>query len=192
MAGSARQSGGHHGSAPIDVALAEYGFLTDEIRTRLSLQLQVLIFDLTAVGAIVALIYSSHATEHLLLLVMPLSLVFILVWADLGFITLSIGGYVRGQLWPYIRTLHSVGDVPSWEEFLFSVSRRPAWVARAAIPIFACYLAPSAGALTLYGLWDGRSWAALAVEAVVLVLGSPIGAALGYVWFRHGWEAGGE
>jgi len=189
MAG--RRPPGEGRSDPLNIALAEYGFLTDEIRTRLTLQLQVLVFDLTAVGAVVALIYSSHATEHLLLLVMPLSLVFILVWADLGFMTLSIGGYIRGRLWPYIRSLPLSGDVPSWEEFLFEVSQRPAWVARAVIPILACYVAPSGGALTLYGLWPGRSWAGLAAEAAVLLIGSPVGALLGYLWFRQGWEAGG-
>jgi hypothetical protein len=146
----------------VDAALAEFEALRAEIISNMNSQAALAGLALTAVGVIVGLTVKEGASERLLLAIPPLTLFMVLLHTGSSYRLNIIGGYIRKDLWPYIRD--RVGDqgLPSWEARV--AARQQSWRAGPVavffnFPAMTILIAVSIFALIHVGRCEFFSWA---------------------------------
>lgn len=99
-------------AATDEVRLAEFAALRNEIAQRSLFQHGLIVLNLTAIGAIVGLVFGRNADHSLLLLLPILSPALGLLWFGNHVAIIRIGSYIGAELWVW---------EPSWELWLTRV-----------------------------------------------------------------------
>jgi hypothetical protein len=111
----------HHPNpdAELQVALAEFTALRDEILSVRSVQKNVTSIALTAYAVVFSVAYAENGDRSVLLVLPPLGLGLCLVQLGETLMIGRIGRYIGQTVWPTVTQLSGYGH--SWE------ARRPAW-----------------------------------------------------------------
>jgi hypothetical protein len=164
----------------IDVALAEFQALRNEIISHITTQAAVVGLGLTALGVVFG-VTVNNGEERLLLAAPPIALLVVMLHMAETFRCAKIGTYVRDQLWPFLQ--ERVGDetMPSWEVETARIGNPLGAFARALIidfPAMAIFVVASGAAVWLAPRFDLLWWLGLAMTlasiAVPAVLGLKI------------------
>ncbi len=155
--------------AIVDVLLAEYNALRSEIVAHLTVQAAVVGLGLTALGVIVGLAANSAGDHKALLLVSPLSLFVVLIYAAETYRSAMIEIFIYRHIWP--RLEESLGELPSWERQAASERKPKLGVIGTSllidVPAMAIFVLAGAGAqVAAWDLADPLWWGG----AVLLIL----------------------
>ncbi len=162
----------------MDIALAEFNGLRAEIVSRATAQSATLGLGLTAIGLVFGFAVKNRAGGDELLAVPPLALFLNLIYSAETFRIISIGEYIRTELWPYLE--RQAGQLPSWEQRVAAIRRRKSTVAMALLldaPAFAIFVGSSVVALVAaHGDTKQDLWI---LDAGLTILAAVLPAAIG-------------
>lgn len=132
--------------APIDVRLAEFTALRQEIQNRSGLQQTLIGLNVTAITAVAGVVLSKHASPAALLVLPPICITLGFLWVDHDRVIYDLGRYIK-EAWIW---------VPSWQQ-THGRGHSPLWFW---MPLGLIWLGPSTGALiavpaslSLHVLW---------------------------------------
>jgi hypothetical protein len=115
------------GTPALDVHMAEYKALVDEIGSRASSSHTLININAVASGVVGGLVFDHPNQVELLLLLPILSPVLGLLWLDHAHVIRNIGEYVEDILRPAVNAAagNSVGSLLAWGDYVGRHERRP-------------------------------------------------------------------
>jgi hypothetical protein len=112
-----------HPERAIDVAIAEFNALRDEIVSHVAAQAALIGLALTAAGVIVGFTVKDGANQKLLLAIPPLTLLAVLLHTAETFRSALISKYIATELWEDLEG--RVGKLRSWEAGVANRRQQP-------------------------------------------------------------------
>lgn len=155
--------------AGVDAALAEFNALRGELVAHSTGQTAILGLGLTAVGVVIGVAFGSSSRLILLAIVPILSAVVIVTYCGEAYRVITIGRYIKIELWPYLRTKSSE-RLPSWEEHVVDAEKH--WGSVVEYPVIGMFGLIGVGSVLLA---EGMSVAAVVAEIVLVVASTVAG-----------------
>jgi len=133
-----------HRRIAIEVLLHEFDAHKAEIRARVTLQFQILVFSFAVIGSDVALVYQAHASTIFLLLIPIFGGLLGLIWVENDRIILLLGSYLRTELFERLQaSAGGAASLPNWEITWRTASRDRFAAAAGAIPPLLIFIIPA-------------------------------------------------
>jgi hypothetical protein len=156
--------------AVVDAALAEYNALRTELVAHSAAENAVVGLGLTGIGVVAGVAFGGSGNRHLLAIAPLVASVIILAYCGEAYRVISIGRYIRDDLWPFIQHRTST-DLPSWENSL-KAGRRKTLSGIVEVPIVGMlYAIGLACALLANGVPVEAKVAAITILTISAVLG---------------------
>jgi hypothetical protein len=109
--------------AAVDAALAEYNALRTELVAHSAAENAVVGLGLTGIGVVAGVAFGGSGNRQLLAIAPLVASVIILAYYGEAYRVISIGRYIRDDLWPFVRDRTGT-DLPSWENSLTNGRRK--------------------------------------------------------------------
>lgn len=103
----------------VTALLSEFAELRTEIGNRTTAQNTLVSITLVAAGVISSIAFTKAANSQLVLFLGPLCTATGLLWLDNAHAIFQIGDYIKGRLWPQLRTALDDPALPSYENYIF-------------------------------------------------------------------------
>ena len=163
----------------VDVALAEFSALRDEILTFHQGMAGAIAAAITATAALGAIALNPTGGRLELLLVLPFALAGLgMLHMDLRRRIHKIGKYIQEELWADDGPLDrgTSGVLPSWEAYNKRKMRAPPSLIASAIPVAVIFFIPSIASLAVafvelaFGTWSKSLWALFGGGCVIVCI----------------------
>jgi hypothetical protein len=140
--------------AVVDISLAEFNAMRQEIADRSTTQNTLINLNLTAVAALVTIVATQEVDQRLLLLLCSISCALGLLWADHGRTIYDLGTHIGDEIRPALERIAAT-PVLTWEEKSQGYRRGRNIMLTYRLPLFLVYAGPPVAALLVTAVDPG-------------------------------------